>query len=268
MNENLNLVEILKDCPKGTKLYSSVFGSVELDHVNIRSKYPIVLRLKGREWYESLTSEGKFDIEYDGECVLFPSREERDWSKFNPKKERFVPPCEFKDGDILSYQCKGFNNRSIYIYRYHKIFNTSYYVALSGDDNEFRIDNTEKCALNGYNDTVRFATEDEKKKLFKAIKDNGYKWNAETKTLEKLVESKFDPKTLHPFDRVLVRLTKDCIWNATFFSHYDKEVNWGCYPCVTTSCKSYDKCIPYNDETKHLLGTDDEAPEYYRYWED
>ena len=78
---------------------------------------------------------------------------------------------------------------------------------------------------------------------------------------------KFDPKTLQPFDRVLVRLTKDCIWNVTFFSHYDKEVNWGCYPCVTTSCKSYDKCIPYNDETKHLLGTSDEAPEYYRYWE-
>ena len=44
--------------------------------------------------------------------------------------------------------------------------------------------------------------------------------------------------------------------------------NWGCYPCVTTSCKSYDKCIPYNDETKHLLGTSEEAPEYYRYWED
>ena len=79
---------------------------------------------------------------------------------------------------------------------------------------------------------------------------------------------KFDPKTLQVFDKVLVRLTRDCIWNVTFFSHYDKEVNWGCHPCVTTSCKSYDKCIPYNDETKHLLGTSDEAPEYYRYWED
>ena len=79
---------------------------------------------------------------------------------------------------------------------------------------------------------------------------------------------KFDPNTLQVFDKVLVRLTKDGVWNATFFSHYDKEVNWGCYPCVTTSCKSYDKCIPYNDETKHLLGTSDEAPEYYRYWED
>ena len=79
---------------------------------------------------------------------------------------------------------------------------------------------------------------------------------------------KFDPKTLQVFDKVLVRLTKDCIWNATFFSHYDKEVNWGCYPCVTTSCKSYDRCIPYNDDTKHLVGTTEEAPEFYRYWED
>lgn len=166
MNENLNLVEILKDCPKGTKLYSSVFGEVELDHIDTNANYPIIIRLKGVEGHESLTSEGKMFVDYDGECVLFPSREEREWSKFKPKKERF------------------------------------------------------------------------------------------------------DPKTLMAFDKVLVRLTKDCIWNATFFSHYDREVNWGCYPCVTTSCKSYDKCIPYNDETKHLLGTSDEAPEYYRYWED
>ena len=89
----------------------------------------------------------------------------------------------------------------------------------------------------------------------------------EQKSADK-IEPRFDPKTLHPFDRVLVRLTRDCIWNATFFSHYDKEINWGCHPCVTTSCKSYSKCIPYNDETKHLLGTSDEAPEFYRYWED
>ena len=166
MNENLNLVEILKDCPRGTTLYYTVYGEVEFDHVDPSSKYPIVLRLKGIEGYESLTSEGKYDIEHDGECILFPSREERDWSKFKPKKDRF------------------------------------------------------------------------------------------------------DPKTLNVFDKVLVRLRKDCIWNATFFSHYNKEVNWGCYPYVTTSCKSYDRCIPYNEDTKHLLGTSDEAPEYYRYWED
>ena len=143
-----------------------MFGEVELDHIDIRANYPIVIRLKNLDVREWLTTEGTLFKEYDGECILFPSREERDWSKFKLKKDRF------------------------------------------------------------------------------------------------------DPKTLNAFDKVLVRLTRDCIWNVTFFSHYDKEVNWGCCPCVTTSCKSYNKCIPYNDETKHLLGTSDEAPEYYRYWED
>lgn len=256
MNENLNLVEILKDCPRGTKLYYTVSGEVEFDHVAISSKYPIVLRLKGIEGYESLTSEGKYDIEHDGECLLFPSKEQRDWSKFNPKKEGFITPCEFKDGDIVATN----SGLQVFILQIPKSdLQGNCHVGYDFETNEFffsreRFD--------------RLSTEEEKQKLFDAIKEQGYKWNAETKTLEKLVESKFDPKTLHPFDRVLVRLTKDCIWNATFFSHYDKEVEWGCYPFVTTSCKSYDKCIPYNDETKHLLGTSEEAPEYYRYWED
>ena len=164
MNENLNLVEILKDCPKGTKLYSTIFGEVEFFNAEGLNSYPICIITQDK--YEYLTKEGKLFSCFDGECILFPGREERDWSKFKPKKDRF------------------------------------------------------------------------------------------------------DPKTLNVFDKVLVRLRKDCIWNATFFSHYNKEVNWGCYPYVTTSCKSYDRCIPYNDETKHLLGTSDEAPEYYRYWDD
>ena len=265
MNEDLNLVEILKDCPEGTKLYSTVLGEVELCAVEHNNTYPILVKDNiGNAC--SLTPNGKFVEKFDSECVLFPSKDQRDWSKFNPKNEELVPPCEFKDGDILSYQCGCLKNRSIYIYRYHKTLNTAYYVALSGDtDSTFRIGNKGECALNGYDRTVRFATEEEKQKLFDAIKENGYKWNAKTKTLEKLIKHKFDPKTLEAFDKVLVRLTKDGVWHATFFSHYDKEVNWGCYPCVTTSCKSYNKCIPYNDETKHLLGTSDEAPEYYRY---
>ena len=255
MNENLNLVEILKDCPRGTKLYSTVYGEVEFDHVSISSKYPIVLRLKDGKSYESLTSEGKYDIEHDGECLLFPSKDQRDWSKFNPKKEGFITPCEFKDGDIVATN----SGLQVFILQRPKSdVQGSCHVGYNFETNEFffsrdRFD--------------RLATEEEKQRLFDAIKERGYKWNAETKTLEKLVEPKFDPHTLRPFDRVLVRLTRDCIWNATFFSHYDKEINWGCHPCVTTSCKSYDKCIPYNDETKHLLGTSDEAPEYYRYWE-
>ena len=77
-------------------------------------------------------------------------------------------------------------------------------------------------------------------------------------------KGKFDPKTLKAFDRVLVRNYKTTKWRCDHFSHFDGD-NYN--PCIA-SCCSYTFCIPYNDDTKHLVGTTDEAPEYYRYWED
>ena len=80
-------------------------------------------------------------------------------------------------------------------------------------------------------------------------------------------KERFDPKTLNPFDKVLVRF--DCgVWSATLFSHLidskfaNKKYDIIC--CGTV----FGYCIPYNEETKHLVGTTDEAPEYYRYWEE
>ena len=88
MNENLNLVEILKDCPQGTKLYSTVFGEVEFGGISqIRAKYPIDVKLNNN-LTENLTIDGRIYTYYDGECVLLPSKEQRDWSKFNPKKSK------------------------------------------------------------------------------------------------------------------------------------------------------------------------------------
>lgn len=55
MNENLNLVEILKDCPKGTKLYSTIFGEVKFGGIEDYSVYPIVLMVNGG--HEYLTSD-------------------------------------------------------------------------------------------------------------------------------------------------------------------------------------------------------------------
>ena len=170
MNENLDLTKILDGCPPGTEFYHLIYGQVALREV-IKDEYPIVLEPINKFIRTTLTKDGRMNNRYDGECLLYPSKTQRDWSKF----ERFWDESEVE---------------------------------------------------------------------------------------------RFDPKTLQPFDRVLVRLTRDCIWNATFFSHYDKEINWGCHPCVTTSCKSYDKCIPYNDETKHLVGTSDDCPDYYKWWED
>ena len=78
----------------------------------------------------------------------------------------------------------------------------------------------------------------------------------------KLPKPKFDPKTLKPFDSVLVYGEYEG-WFCTIFSH----IGVGEYPYNTAS-GNYGWCIPYNDETKHLVGTKDEAPDFYRYWED
>ena len=77
-------------------------------------------------------------------------------------------------------------------------------------------------------------------------------------------KEKFDPKTLKPFDKVLARCS-DFNWVCDMFSHYDKSKCVMPYVCVGGF---YEVCIPYNDETNHLVCTTDEAPEYYRYWDD
>lgn len=77
---------------------------------------------------------------------------------------------------------------------------------------------------------------------------------------------KFDPKTLKPFDKVLARDTENTRWRCAFYSHTRENESSPHKYCTTSSV--YICCIPYNDDTKHLVGTIDEAPEFYRYWED
>ena len=165
MNENLNLVEILKDCPEGTKLYSPVLG--EVDFVKISDddiSFPIRVRVKYGMY--TFSSQGRFCNIEQGECLLFPSKEQRDWSKFNPKKPK---------------------------------------------------------------------------------------------------HPKFDPKTLKPFDKVLVQYSNSENWMVQLFSYIMEGEKTYPYACIAFN---YKYCIPYNDDTKHLIGTTDEAPEFYRYWED
>ena len=164
MNENIDLTKILKDCPKGTKLYSTVYGDVSFKEI-IDVVYPIAVSCKDKHT-ECFKADGKVMMDYDGECCIFPSREQRDWSKFSAP------------------------------------------------------------------------------------------W---------LKKEKFDPKTLKPFDKVLVRDGYKERWLCRFFSHIvDGE---HIYKYITIG-SGYKYCIPYNDETEHLVGTPGEAPEYYKYWED
>ena len=175
MNEKIDLTEILKYCPVGWELYSSVLGEVSFKEITDDEDYPIAVDCEN--WgTESFTAEGKLYIKDNGECILFPSKDQRDWSKF-----------------------------SAYWYN-----------------------NSEK----------------EKEKF------------------EPNKKEKFDPKTFQPFDRVLGCLV-DSYWKCDIFSNII-ETAYFPYKC---SGDSYKRCIPYNNETKHLVGTTDAAPDFYRYWE-
>ena len=74
-----------------------------------------------------------------------------------------------------------------------------------------------------------------------------------------LKKERFDPKTLKAFDKIIFK--GHGMWFCGLFSHIHNS-----YACVG---ETYYKCvIPYNDDTKHLVGTTDEAPDFYKYWED
>lgn len=78
-------------------------------------------------------------------------------------------------------------------------------------------------------------------------------------------KEKFNPKTLKPFDKVLVRCNNSESWKVQLFSHIIEDDKICPYVCISYN---YKYCIPYNNDTKHLVGTNEEAPEYYIYWED
>ena len=221
MNENLNLVEILKDCPKGTKLYSTVYGEVEFYGIENGLEFP-VMYVKSDSLLGSVSAEGLVLACYDGECTLFPSREQRDWSKF----KQLVKP-KFKVGDKI--------------------------VNILG----------KRMGASGSYGIISEITDD---KYFFTDSSYAFIRNQDGWELVPDKKPKFDPKTLKPFDKILARDRESTRWRCTFFSHIrDKEEI--IFKYVTTN-DCYKRCIPYNDDTKHLVGTKDEAPEYYRYWED
>ena len=86
-------------------------------------------------------------------------------------------------------------------------------------------------------------------------------WSKFERFWDKPKVEKFDPKTLQPFDKVLVR-DKDYYWTADLFSHIDDSIH-GAVCCGDFG----EQCIPYNEETKYLIGTTDDCPEFYKWWD-
>jgi hypothetical protein len=344
MNKNINIAELLKDCPPGMELYSPLCGKCVFDHINMGT----IICKKQNTQEITFTSEGYYMLPVfdDCECMIFPSKYQKDWSKYQRP---------FKEGDVV--------------------------VSNYGDIHLLRTSDSSYCSFreswrNGLDTTLttnicvrRLATEEEKQTFFQTIKDAGYKWNAETKTLEKLVKPKFkvgdiiqdkngykveitqveiddgcymylskilngiggisfkdqddwelveyqvgdhfinpknnsvfvitkiqnngnysigsigglgelcyisemkkldvdkytkinkwNPKWLNPFDKVLIRDSQHDSWTAVLFSHIGNTKE---FPYVTSYAKSR-YCIPYNIETKHLVGTTLEEPEFYK----
>ena len=163
MNKNIDLTKILENCPEGTEFWSDNYGKVKFLCIYTSLKHPISVR-RADGYKASYTKEGWCSIDFPASCLLWPSKDCRDWSKF-------TAPWYKKE--------------------------------------------------------------------------------------------KFDPNTLKPFDKVIVKDFSNNPWKVDLYSHKDVNMEYH-YRCVGSP---YRFCIPYNDDTKHLLGTKDEAPEYYRYWE-
>lgn len=127
METEINIVEILKDKPQGTKLYSSACGKCKLEEVDDKSFKISFYNSKfgfmnGGEGY--LDKNGK--LYDDGECVVFPSKEMRDWSKFTWKKGDVLVS---EDGTAhLIFEKFTDDTYTTFIGKYHYA-NNDYYVS-------------------------------------------------------------------------------------------------------------------------------------------
>lgn len=328
MAEKIDIVEILKDKPVGLKFYSNTFGYISFNGVHKDKVYFFSEDTNAH----SVKPNGKM---YDGgECIIFPSKEMRDWRKFAWKKgdvlvctdgkaevifERFDDDnyTSFvgkhylesygKDGDLLDYEQEHIGNTANYTKESDETAQT--YIntiekRLGGKLNretlevekaqhEFKDGDILSCDENTYtkhvilifhkngntresivslirhknlvetNEPINdfllsrldYAREDEKQQLFDALAKEGKAWDAEKKLIVDL-----KPKCeFKPFDKVLCRNSKDDTWEADFFARLTrKEIDYtqsGKYLCVGDL---WMYCIPYNEETAHLLGTTDE----------
>lgn len=231
----MNIAEILENVPKGTKLYSPAFGDVIFEE--IRQDY---IRVRTNNIKREFYSDGRYYA--NGECMLFPSRENRDWNTFR-----------FKKGDILVTITKA-------PFIYNGFEDDNYYGSICGAFSFGGI----ICGVpsNKWTDKigVRKATEKEANKFLKKLKRLGIVWDPETFTITK---SKFDIEELKPFDKVLARNDDMKIWTCKIYSHFRNNSSSYRYVCTD---KAYKQCIPYNDDTEHLVGKTRDCPEYYKTW--
>lgn len=246
--KKVNIAQLLKDCPKGTELYSPLCGKCVFDRLN---RGTIICKKQNTQEI-TFTSEGHYMLPVfdDCECMLFPSRENRDWNNF------YI--CPFKKGDFI---VKEYLNGSKFIAIFSHFGGpheyTTHYLCLLRPCGEFKPNSDFGI---GAIQEARLATDSEKKELLDAIDRNGYYWDECSLTLKKL---KFNINSLKSFDKVLVRDDDKSNWYCALYSHYRNNVPHYKYGCISSA---FHQCIPYNEETKNLVGTTKDCPDYYKTW--
>lgn len=242
MENKINIAEILRDMPKGTKLYSPLLGECELVGVGTDEGGDFIrVEFFSQDGYEkdhrTFSSDGRyFESLKDTECLLFPSAKMRDWSKF------------FKRGDVV------YNPNSGMLAIFEGWVNNDYteFNTTLNYYNDHTFGEEEVCATDCF---VKATGKQRVEFIEAAEKHYGGKYNPETLQVEsvKVVEPKCPFK---PFDKVLVRDSEDSVWKAGYFSNYDEDDESLPYICVGSL---YKLCIPY-EGNEHLLGTD-KSPE-------
>ena len=323
MEKELNIAAILKEKPKGTKLWSPISGDC---------KYEYLIHDSINVWFQGLgvimlSKKGKWNP--CGETIIFPSKQMQDWSKFAWKKgdvlvsndgkrevlfktwendsyTKFVglhclifndneeveydngttvfntndfkgietedvaqtyintveerlggklnletleieqPKPEFKDGDIVSIEDDN-DYKAIIIYKSNGGCMFRSYALIDNIYNQLGIDKI----VNTLGRWIHLATDSEQQQLFSALEKEGKRWNPDTKQIEDL------PKKCEfkPMDWCLMRDKKET-WKLCQFSFFDDGDYEAPYNAVGGNW--FDECIPYNEETAHLLGTTDE----------
>lgn len=307
MEQKLNIAEILKDKPVELKLYSSTFGYIKFNGVH---KDKVYFSSEDTNVH-SVKPNGKM---YDsGECIIFPSKKMRDWSKFawkrgdvltnssgfkvffdkwvnedytkflgkikvlgdshyyyydtayytlaskkealefiksieeinngKPNRETLeIEKSEFKDGDIVCISGMGYFAYGIVKSIDYSSKKLEYYVL--NDMSTLKFEDW----LSFEDKQIQPITETQQIILFDTLAKRGKAWDAEKKQIVDL-KLKWTPK---PFDKVVVRCGKADKWSIDFFSY---KVSNG-YICTGDAWFGY--CLPYNEETAHLLGTTDD----------
>lgn len=167
---------------------------------------------------------------------------------------------KFNEGDILTCLDAAFHESSTFIFEREYEYGYSYYAGIEISGQLYINPGSIWCGKYG---NIRYATPEEKTKLFNALTKKGKRWNAENKIFEDIKpvskkthttykkESNMLEHELQPFERVLVRDSPKGVWGPAIFGYKDIENKLTPYICVSLN---WTYCIPYKGN-ENLLGT-------------